>query len=106
MLFLAIQNLVFDVGEIVVLHILFQDLTDVRELIFVDQLNPVGTSNTVSFALRVSLVAEDSSLVEGAVECSHYSALGVSDDILLLLVDLVSDITFSSFDEDDLVDLI
>lgn len=69
-------------------------------------MDPVGTSDAVTFAFRVSLVAEDSSLIEGAVKCPHNSALGVSDHILLLLIDLISNVALTSLDENDLIDLI
>lgn len=106
MLLLAVQNLVLDVGQVVILHILLKDLADVRELELIHKLHPVGASDAVSLALRVGLVAEDSSLVEGAVEGSYNGTLGVSNHILLLLVDLVSNITLTSLDEDNLVDLV
>ena len=35
-LFLAVQNLVFDVGQIVIFHILFKDFTDVWEFFLVN----------------------------------------------------------------------
>ena len=106
MLFLAFQNLILDVGQIVIFHILFENLADVGEFILVHKLNPVGASDTVSLALRVGFVTEYGSLVECAVKSSDNSALSVSNNILLLLVDLVTNITLTSFNENDLVDLI
>ena len=106
MLFLAVQNFVLNVCKVVIFYILFQDLADVGELILVNKLNPVGASDAVTFALRVGLVAEDSSLIEGAVECSYNSALSVSDHILLLLIDLISNVALSSLDENNFVDLV
>jgi len=105
-LFLAVQNLVLNVSQIVIFNILLQDLANIRELILVNKLNPVGSSDAVTFALRVSLVAEDSSLIEGAVKCSDNSALGVSDHILLLLIDLISNVALTSLDENNFINLV
>ena len=106
MLFLAVQNLVLDVGQIVIFNILFENLADVWEFILVHKLNPVGASDTVSLALGVGFVTEYGSFVECTVKSSNNSALSVSNNILLLLIDLVTDITLTSFDENNLVDLI
>jgi hypothetical protein len=105
-LLLAVQNLVLDVRQVVMLHILLEDLRDVGVLILIDEGDPVGSSDAVAFALGVGLVAEYSPLVKGAVESSNNRGFIVSDHVLLLLVDLVSDISLSSLNEDDLVDLI
>jgi hypothetical protein len=106
MLLLAVQNLVLDIGQIVILHIFLEDLADVWILIFINELHPIGASDTVTFALGVGFVAKDGPLVEGAVESSNNSALSVSDNILLLLVDFVSNVALSSLDKDNFVDLI
>ena len=103
---LAFQHLVFDIGQVVILNIFLQGLADVWVLSLVCELDPIRSPNAVSFALRIGFVTENSSLVECAIKCSNNGTLGVSNHILLLLVDLVTDIALSSLNENDLIDLI
>ena len=103
---LAVQNLILDVAQVILLHIHFEGLANVWILLLVDQEDPVGSPNAIPGTLRIGLIAEDSSFVESAVKCTDNGALVVPNDILLLLIDLIADIALSLLDEDNLVNLI
>lgn len=105
-LLLLIKYLVSYIGNIIVLHISFQSCGDIRILLLINQIYPVASTDTVTLTASVSFVAENSSLVKGAVECTNNSVLGVSDDKFFELIDLIANVTLSSFDEDDFVDFI
>jgi hypothetical protein len=105
-LLFASKDLLLNVLHIVFLYIFFEGYRNVRVCIFVHQISPVLFPDTISLTMGLSSVAEDGSLVESAVVTSNYCSSGVSDDKLLLLVDLVSYVTFTSLNENDFSDLI
>ena len=90
-------------------NVLVQDLSleDSKELwVFIHDSFPFAFSDGVSFALSFGLVDEDLSFVEADVECSNYCSCTHSHLESLLLVDFVTDVVFSLFDKQDLIDFI
>ena len=106
MLLLASEDLLLDVLLVIIFNVPFEGSSDIWEIVLADQFHPVLLPNRVAFAVGFGSVAENSSFVESTVEPTDDCGCRVPNDKLFLLVDFVTDITFSSLDENDFSDLI